>query len=104
MSRTVREELQEDLLKDTKNNSDPCGENACRNSPQDQHTGVGQGETARKGLEYNNEDSWKKCEPGEETHQDSEGHPLPAASVDLLDGECRRKEGGGEKEDIEKNP
>ena len=98
------EELQEDLLKNTKDDSDARGEKARRNPSENQRCRVGECQPAWQSLEDRNQGPGRQGKPGDEAHQDAEGHPLPAACVDLLDDERRRKQRGGEEEDVEENP
>jgi len=98
------EELQEDLLKNTEDDSDARGKKARRNPPENKRCRVGGCEPAWQGLEHCYQGPGKKGKPDDEGYQDCKGHPLPAPRVDLLDDQRRREERGREEQDVEEDP
>lgn len=94
------EKLQEDLLKNSEDDSDACREKPRRNPSQNKRCRVGKSDVSRKGLEYCNQCRGEQDKPDDETHQDAESDPLPSPGVDLLDEKRRRKEGCGEKKNV----
>ena len=98
------EELQEDLLKNTKDDSDARGEKARRDPSQISVAALASvsppGRASRTAIRV----PGNRANPMMKAHQDGKGHPLPAARVDFLNQQRRREEGSGEEEDVEENP